>query len=180
MVIGVDIDSYHLHLCGISGDEPPRVVSVPLRKRGDDEHSAVLAVATSFAVGARTIRDDPVVSNLAAMLPVESVWVERGYGPNRNADFVLGAIYGATFIAAHNTLPNAAVRPMLASSWKKHVTAETGITTKGGGAGNGNASKLMANRACMDIWHARWPLAIIPTDPNQLDAFGVALAGAAR
>jgi stage V sporulation protein SpoVS len=186
LTLGVDIDSYAIHVCAIPGDGgPPTAVTHAIRKKGDSEHQAIGNVAYALAASLKDIRDarrgGPFLLPPGATLveipeAIEGVWIERGYGSSRRADFILGCIYGAVIVACGHVLPGVAVRPMKASDWKKQVTAVVGVRTKTGTAGNGNAPKAMANAACTEIWQNAWPLAIVPTDPNQLDAFGVALA----
>lgn len=171
LTLGIDIDSYAIHVCAMPGDGgPPTVVTRALRKKGDTEHQAIGSVNLALASAVNGIRETLPLPGIGG------VWIERGYGTSRKADFILGCIYGAVVVACGHVLPGIAVRPMPASQWKKQVTAVVGIRTKQGVAGNGNASKAMANAACTEIWKNAWPLAIIPTDPNQLDAFGVAIA----
>lgn len=173
LTLGVDIDSYAIHVCAIpAGGGPPTAVSHGIRKKGDDEHRAIGAVSFAFASAVHAIRS-------SYPEPVGGVWVERGYGANRNADFILGCIYGAVIVASGHALPGVAVRQMKASQWKRHVTGERGVVTKKGGVGNGNAAKALANTVCTEIWLERWPDVYPPVDPNQLDAFGVAYAAAA-
>lgn len=185
LTLGVDIDSYAIHVCAIPADGgPPTAVSHGIRKKGDDEHRAIGAVSFAFATAVNQIRrsfpstpytagDGTVVGYMHPT--VDGVWVERGYGANRNADFILGCIYGAVIVASGHALPGVAVRQMKASQWKRHVTGERGVVTKKGGVGNGNAPKALANTVCTEIWLERWPAVYPPVDPNQLDAFGVAL-----
>lgn len=189
LTVGIDFDSYGLHVCALPVDGgPPVVVTSPLRKRGgrDDEHRAIQACGMSLSAALAQIYEVTPGDRAAALTVqaglkrprIESAWIERGFGSSRKADFILGAIYGATIAAAAQLIGYVPMRPMLASSWKREVTGEVGITTKAGGRGNGNAKKDLANACCLEIWRDRWPLAIAPGDPNQLDAFGVAWAGA--
>lgn len=186
LTLGIDFDSYALHVCGLPDDGgPPVVQSEPIRKRGDDEHRAMMTVAQALAVATNKIgMQIPVMSVIGGggtvvaqpRVAISSVWIERGYGASRRADFVLGAIYGATFIAVAHVLPGVPARPMQARDWKRDLTGEMGITTKTGGRGNGNVKKEVANACARELWEREWPLAIIPTDPNQLDAFSIAWA----
>lgn len=172
LTIGIDFDSYALHVCGLPDDGgPPCEVSASIRKRGDDEHRAFTMVASAFASATRHIRDTTGIE------AVSGVWIERGYGASRKADFVLGAIYGATFVAVGHVLPGVAARPLLAADWKRDVTGEMGITTKTGGRGNGNVKKEVANDCARQLWQREWPFTIVPTDPNLLDSFSIAWAG---
>lgn len=176
LTLGIDIDSYALHVCGLPDDGgPPVTAHATLRRKGDDEHRAIQQVAAALGNAARDIR-----ALLDGDVKCRDVWIERGFGASRRADFVLGAIFGATIVACGHILPGAAARPMLAADWKREVTGTVGITTKTGGRGNGNVTKPVANDACLRIWRERWPLSIVPTDPNLLDAFGVAYAAIHR
>lgn len=184
IVLGVDIDSYAIHVCAVPTDGGvPAVVSSALRKRGDDEHKAITAVASALGravVDIRALRPQAVmVGGGGTMVAIQQediggVWVERGYGSSRRADFILGCIYGAVIVAAGHVLPGVAVRQMAVSTWKRSVTGACGIRTQAGMLGNGNVKKEVANQCCRQMWEAAWPLAIIPSDPNQLDAFGIA------
>ncbi len=185
LTLGIDYDSYGLHVCALPDDGgPPVVVTAKLRKKGDDEHRAIQAVGAALSQSMEEIRHlllyTPVKGGGGTTAPrarPREAWIERGFGSSRKADFVLGAIYGATIAAATSVLPGVAVRPLLLSTWKRAVTAECGITTKAGAPGNSMVKKPVANACATQIWSDLWPLAIVPTDPNHLDAFSVAWTG---
>jgi hypothetical protein len=179
LTLGIDFDSYGLHVCALPDDGgPPVVVTAKLRKKGDGEHQAIQAVGAALANAVERVR----VLHDGRFTPpnVGEAWIERGFGASRRADFVLGAIYGATIAASTSVLPGTAMRPLLAADWKRDITGECGITTKTGGRGNGNVKKEIANQCATQIWSDTWPLSIVPTDPNHLDAFSVAWAGQRR
>lgn len=187
LTLGLDFDSYGLHVCALPSDGgPPVVVTSKLRKKGDDEHRAIQTVGSALANAVEELRRlllyTPVAggggTTVAQGTPkIEEAWIERGFGASRKADFVLGAIYGATIAVSTSVLPGVAVRPILLSTWKREVTAECGMFTKAGAPGNSMVKKPIANACASQIWSDTWPLSIVPTDPNHLDAFSVAFAG---
>lgn len=159
LVIGCDFDSYRLHLCGLPTDGgAPLVEQVQLRRKGDDEIVAIQAVSSALGGAVHRLRQQ---RNPESPEAVDSVWIERGFGASRKADFILGCIYGAT-IATGNHACRQSIRPVMASDWKRHL----GVA--------GNAKKEVANARAALLWRTRWPLAIIPSDPNVLDAFAIA------
>jgi hypothetical protein len=172
LVVGIDYDSYKATLCAINleGRWRPRFAEARFRKdrqSGDDE--AILAVGQ---VGARTLGS---IADLSADLSSTVVWIERGYGHSRRADWILGAFFGSIY-ATCAAMPIAAVNPMNAAEWKRLVTSRSGIGVTKKGTGNGNAKKEIANEATRallileEIDGAEWT-------PDQLDAFAVALTG---
>ena len=162
MKVGVDIDSWKLTACAL-GNGQPQFAQASLRQRGHGLFDAIQRV--TFALG----------SMLDGFGPVTEIHVERGRGMFRSADFELGAIYGATIIAARRVHPNAYLGTVTVQEWKKAVTAAVGITTGKGVPGNANATKEIANEACRKLLQVdgvtseqAWALSA-----DELDAFGI-------
>jgi hypothetical protein len=162
--LGIDTDTWKLTLCSISGWEEPEIVewqTAPLRNRGDSLFDAIQGVASALSLAVSRLSSAP-----------DEVYIERGRGQHRTADFELGAIYGATAVAVRRVLPNAFIETVPLHDWKKRVTAAVGITTVKGVPGNGNAPKAVANAACLEILQG---LGITHggLSADQLDAFGI-------
>lgn len=160
LTIGCDFDSYRLHLCGLPNDGgPPLVEQATLRRSKDDELVAIQSVSGALAGAIHRLRQQ---RNPEVPESVSGIWIERGYGSSRKADFILGAIYGATIATGNHACPGVSIRPVNAARWKQHLGCP------------GNCRKDLANAQAAILWRASWPLAIIPTDPNVLDAFSIA------
>jgi hypothetical protein len=158
--LGIDPDSWKLTLCNLG----PNLIewqTAPLRSRGESLFDAIQTVAPALSLA---------VSRLSA--PPDEVYIERGRGMFRTADFELGAIYGAVAVAVRRTLPNAHIETVPLSDWKKAVTAEVGIKTAKGIPGNANAKKEIANAACLEILQ-NLGLSHDGLSADQLDAFGI-------
>lgn len=164
LTVGVDFDSYRLHLCGLPNDGgPPLVEQAQLRRKGDDELVAIQSVSGALAGAIHRLRQQrPAALDQDKPEGVSGIWIERGYGTSRKADFILGAIYGATIATGNHACPGVSIRPVNAARWKQHLGCA------------GNCAKPVANAQAAILWRATWPLAIIPTDPNVLDAFSIA------
>lgn len=160
MLIGVDYDTNDIYLCAYEPDETPVLVTCALRtRRNSDLMEAIGNVPTALAIGLQRIR-------LQTDITDATMWVERGRGPNRNADWALGAIAGA-IISAYPRINRGAARLMDANQWKAAI----------GTRGN---TKAAANLAATLQWRSRHPATNPPTNPNQLDAYGIAIAAHAR
>jgi hypothetical protein len=157
--VGIDYDSNALYVCLYAGhDADPKIVAVDLRSRGGDQTDAILAVPTALAFA---------VQKLGVPTGTEA-WIERGHGPNRNADWILGAIAGATLSAWPRCTGGGNARLIPAADWKKAVGAP------------GNGPKAVANHWTTLQWRSRHPGAEPPTNHNHLDAYAIALAGSTR
>lgn len=166
MIVGVDIDTFKLTLCWY-GDGVLAWQTAELRKRGDGAKlfGAILAIPGALA---RAIER-------AEVRPTE-VYIERGFGASRKADFDLGAIYGATALAFGRVVPGVHVGPMAMTTWKKSLTAAAGMKTAKGDPGLGNCKKEVANSAARQVLMAEGCFPEQPLTPDQLDAFGIAYA----
>jgi hypothetical protein len=176
-VVGIDYDSYKATLCalpldGSIGDARIAVARFrPASRSGED----------AAINGLREVEDSIVcaLAELTTTLSTTVVWIERGFGMSRRADFILGAYFGAIFSACWNLAPaSPVVNPIEAREWKRIVTAHAGIGLTKKSAGNPNAKKEIANEACRalltlgEIDGSEWT-------PDELDSFGVAFAGRA-
>ena len=168
--VGVDIDTWKVTLCAVAGRRA-RWESAPLRSSGHDLVDALRQ--TSFAI--------PLAVARLGLLEERGVefYVERGRGMHRNADFDLGAVYGAVIVALARACPNGHVASMALSEWKKAVTAAVGMTTKRGDPGLGMVKKEVANAACVEIL-ADWQAIPDLLSADELDAFGIAYAATER
>lgn len=159
MTAGIDFDSNALYVCRYDGnDADPAIVAVSLRGRGGDQTEAISAVPTVLAFA---------VQKLGLPTGTEA-WVERGHGPNRNADWILGAIAGAVISAWPRVTGGGTARLITTSDWKRAVGAP------------GNAPKATANHFTVLQMRSRHPGYTVPTDHNHLDAYAIALAGSLR
>lgn len=165
MRLGIDPDSWKLTLCllGPTVEEPSVVAfeTATIRTRGESLFDAIQGVAPTLALAISRLPAQP-----------KHVYIERGRGMFRSADFELGAIYGATVVALRRSLPNASIKSVPLSDWKKAVTAAVGITTAKGVPGNGNAKKEVANAACLEILQDLG-LSHGGLSADELDAFGI-------
>jgi len=165
--VGIDIDSWKLTLCGIEVTEETPLVEwqqKALRVKKQSLFDAIQGVMSALALAISEFDFE-----------VQEVYIERGRGLFRTADFELGAIYGATIVGIKRLLPNAYVGSITTQKWKKLVTGHTGTFTKAGVPGNGNAPKAEANAACRELLGR---MGFTVTDagslsPDHLDAFGI-------
>lgn len=172
MILGIDISTHALHLCFLH-DNAVAWSKATLRASGGGWFAAVQGTTAGLAGALHEAND----------LRPREAYIERGWGENRNADFLLGAMLGATAVALTKVLPGIHVEHMTTHEWKRAVTAEVGITTKGGKAGNANARKEQANSACRVILMERMYVdaeRVNRLTPDELDAFGVAWTAAHR
>lgn len=163
MKLGIDPDSWKLTLCSLG----PNLIewqTAPIRSRGESLFDAIQGVAPALSLAVSRLSERP-----------EMVYIERGRGQHRSADFELGAIYGAVVVAIRRVLPNAHIEGVPLHEWKKAVTAEIGIVTMKGVPGNGNAPKEVANAACLEILQ-NLGLSHGGLSADQLDAFGIVWA----
>lgn len=163
MRVGIDLDTWKLTLCAIDAPEPSVVLFAQesLRKRGQSLFDAVQGIP--FALSQAFAQLD---------VHVNQVYIERGRGMFRTADFELGAIWGATALAVRRQYPDVFVESVTVSEWKKLVTAHTGVVTKTGVPGNGNAPKALANESCVTLL-GRLGIIDPGLTPDHLDAFGI-------
>lgn len=176
MIVGVDFDTYKATLCAIPFDRlAPRWATAefrPARATGEDEAIRALArVRKAVYAGITEIVVGPTV-----------IFVERGFGMSRRADWILGAFFGAIYVSLADPTSRLVVNPMEAREWKRDLTGYVGhgLTTKG--AGNANAKKDVANEAARIL--LAQPLVELPPSveaaslsPDELDAFSIAWAG---
>lgn len=174
--IGIDFSSYWLDACLVErADGGPvrrvRWARERLRKdRGESEEVAITNVRHALWACLATLT-----------LGDADVYIERGYGASRRADFLLGCIYGALVAAVGSG--RMAWHSMPRAEWVRDVTATQGIVTKKGTPGNGNAPKAVANECCREILRGLYPMVVVDVadlGPDALDAFGVAYAGSLR
>jgi hypothetical protein len=161
VIYGIDYDTFGVYVCGIPFDfddvatrDDAAFYWIPLRlKRESGEASLWRALADA---------------DLSAELPnfdsTDLVWIERGFGMSRRADFALGAVMGAIITAAARTPATISVIDL--REWKREVM-DNAKEAKGG-----NVAKDVVQR----YLHERYPLTI-GRDPNLVDAFGIALGG---
>jgi hypothetical protein len=163
MRVGIDVDSWKLTACAYDG-MIAKFEQEKIRQRGMDLFDAIQGVPAALAF---------IVARLG--VEVEEVYIERGRGMFRTADFELGATYGATIIGIKRLLPNAHVASVTVAEWKKLVTGHTGIATKKGVPGNANAPKAVANESCrILLQRLGWTTTQAgDLSPDELDAFGI-------
>lgn len=176
-VVGIDYDSYGIHAVRIPFEGEPRhtMKTVPLRRSSDSgpagEWRALLALPRAMA----DLGDRILSADLPGYSPTAVVYVERGTGTSRRADFLLGAIYGGIVARLEDETPEpCAINSMPLQEWKRAVTGA------GLGKPNGNAKKEVAHEAIYAILAAEgWDVdeARIHFDGNLLDAYGIAWAG---
>lgn len=173
MIVGVDYSSYEatvvaMYLDRSIGCARSAVASFrPASHSGEDAAIAALAQVRPAMAGALAFVGVSSADDIAESV----IWIERGFGMSRRADFILGAYFAAIYAACHDF--GLIVNPMEAREWKRTVTAVSGIGRTAKGAGNPNAKKEIANEACRAI------LELAEVDgsdwtPDALDAFGVA------
>lgn len=156
MVVGIDYDTHALYLCAYTPGDDPALATARLRSSRDS--NALEAIGNVPSALGRAL--DTIHNGHA------DLWVERGRGANRNADWILGAIAGAV-IATYPRLNGGSARLIDANQWKATI----------GARGN---TKAAANHAATLQWSSRHPHLNPPTDPNLLDAYGIALAASTR
>lgn len=162
MRLGIDIDTWKLTLC-VSGPTVTMFDQAPLRVKGQTLFDAIQEVAPSMGMTLHRLGIDTQITH---------VYIERGFGMFRKADFDLGAVYGATAVAARRMLPNVHIETVEARAWKKVVTAACGIKTKAGVPGNANAPKALANECCRSLLALRG-ITSEGLTPDHYDAFGI-------
>lgn len=178
MIVGVDYSSYEAALVALPLDgsiakvQKATATFRPARASGED--------AALEALGEVRPRMLDALIRLGVVLYDQStepsvIWIERGFGASRRADFILGAFFGAIFAACRDF--GLIVNPLEAREWKREITAAAGIgMVKDGTRGNPNAKKEIANEACRgllvlgEVDGADWT-------PDELDAFGVCWTG---
>lgn len=172
MVIGVDYSSYEAVLCGLPfpipalSDQPELEVIRfrPASKSGDD--AAIAALKTV----------DAAIRSSELLRQADVVWVERGFGASRRADFILGAYFGAILSATSSWLTEASVNPLEAQEWKREISASCGVTTKGGRPGNGQLKKEVAHEYVRQV-AARCRHNLDEFGPDALDAYAISWTG---
>lgn len=179
IVVGIDYDSYKATLVALPLEGSiarVRTSVVTFRKASQSGEAAALVALASVRAGilhelteGGGVCDFTLGAELDDIRP-DVVWIERGFGMSRRADFILGAYFGAIYSATAGECPTNA---MEAREWKRTVTAVSGIGRTVKGAGNPNAKKEIANEACRAL------LELAEVDgsdwtPDALDAFGVA------
>lgn len=163
MRLGIDIDTWKLTLC-VSGPTVVMFEQAPLRSKGQSLFDAIQGVAPSLGLA---------LNRLGLERGIEEVYIERGFGMFRKADFDLGAIYGATAVACRRLMPNVHIETVEVREWKRAVTAAVGITTKRGQPGNANANKVVANSSCRTLLLTRGLRDVEKLSADHLDAFGI-------
>jgi hypothetical protein len=172
MIVGVDIDTWKLTLCALAPRGPVWETATLRRRQGERLLDAIQATQAELPLAVAALEER------TGERPAE-FYVERGRGQHRNADFDLGAIYGATIVALARACPGAHVSTMAVPEWKKLVTAAVGLATKRGEPGLGNVAKAVANDACRRLLRLD-VLAPEALSADELDAFGIAYAARAR
>jgi hypothetical protein len=168
VILGIDIDTTKLTICAHRDATWTWATGKLRRDRGQGSWlDAVQAVQAALAMAL----EDADLTHVA-----HEAYVERGWGANRNADYQLGAIFGATMVALPRCRPGIHVDVMTTHEWKRAVTAAVGIVTKGGRPGNANAPKETANSACRIILMEAGEDAerVNRLTPDELDSFGIA------
>lgn len=176
MIVGVDYDTYKATFCAVPLDGSIRKATVatahfrPASRSGEDAMlTALHEVGQGVLYG---LKESGCM--IGEESPVDVVWIERGFGMSRRADFALGCYFGAIYAACANL--GVIVNSLEAREWKRTVTKAAGIGLTKKGDGNANAPKDVANEACRAL------LALGEVDgtswtPDELDAFGVAFTG---
>lgn len=163
-VLGVDYDSYKATLCLLPFDgEKPLFAQPRFRK---NHHSGADHAWAALGRVLDEFRHEVV---RATIVRASVIWIERGFGQSRRADFDLGAFYGAIRVGFQVT-STAPVNSMDLREWKRLVTSEAF------GKGNGNAKKEVANQACRAIAAAAG-VDVVDWSPDMLDAYGICWAG---
>lgn len=182
LIVGLDYDSYKATLVALPLDGSISKVRKetaqfrPKSRSGDDEAIAALAnVHSEMLTALLNLRVRVCASGDQYQGEQTAVWVERGFGMSRRADFILGAYFGA-IVAALVDL-RVVWNPMDLREWKQIVTLTAGIgLVKDGTRGNGNAKKEVANEACRALL-ALGEIDASEWTPDELDAFGISFAG---
>lgn len=157
MIVGIDYDSFGIYVARLSFDEAL-----------DHDVTGAFVRFDSFVFrGRREQRADfafPAVTRIPGMLAQlgvpQLVFVERGTGQSRRADFTLGRVQGAIVATFASWQSAPSVNELLASEWKKELT------------GNGNASKAEAHEA-LGLRFA----GSLPRDENMRDVLAIAWTG---
>jgi len=168
MILGCDISTTELTLCFLAENAIAWERAALRRDRSQGKWTD--ALGNVQAALSTALSDAP--------RPAEA-YIERGWGANRNADYQLGAIFGATYVALGKAVPGIHVEMMTTHQWKKIVTAKIGMTTKKGVPGLATATKDQANSACRILLMDELFLdaeRVQRLSPDELDAFGVAYA----
>lgn len=152
--IGIDFDSHAIYLVAV-GDHPPVYSKQQIRPKGGS------AIDAAAAVGPALRR---AFDNLVVYCDDADGWIEHGRGASRRADWTLGLIAGA-IISNWATVSRGSIR-VTESSPARHAVGAPG-----------NCSKPTWNRYSRLHWEAFHPLAVIPDDPNLLDAYAIATTG---
>jgi hypothetical protein len=149
-VVGIDYDTFGVHLCLLAPGHPPMFHTCGIRDKGQDPFDACQNVASALVHAANHIGAYGVDG-----------WIERGHGSQRRSDFPLGAIYGAV-VASYGRAFNAAIRSMPTADWKRHIGAK------------GNARKTDAHTHVLHHLAAHHPTLDPPRNTNHLDAYAIA------
>lgn len=172
MIVGIDYDSYKAVLCGLPfpipalSDQPTveTIVFRPASRSGDDAAIAAL----------KTVNEQLRQSDLVKAADV--LWLERGFGNSRRADFILGAFFGAVLSTLVEYCTEASVNPLDIQEWKREISAACGVTTKAGGRGNGQLKKELAHQYVRQV-ALRCRHNIDGFGPDALDAYAIAYTG---
>ena len=162
--VGVDFDTKAVYACAVHPHHPPVWAQASLvSKLASGNAASLAAVPTAMA----SIRDQLATGiGVEGRIPADA-WFERGRGMSRKGDWILGAVCGA-LMCTWPRVGTGAPRLLETADWKKQMGAP------------GNSAKAIANAAtALHLRHA-WPLALVPTDHNQLDAYAIATTGALR
>lgn len=183
MVIGCDYDSHKATFCALQFVTQAPLIAVA-------EYRLAKETGPDAAIRSLDRVEDAVLVALAELRASEEqsvVWIERGYGQSRRADWILGAYFGAIWAAVAQVC---LVNPLDLREWKRAVTKAAGIGLTKKGEGNGNAPKPLANEATLALLHeyaliagdgsgrssSAAPFGIAWT-PDMLDAYAVAWTG---
>jgi len=173
MILGLDFDTYAVYPCLIGFDFETQP--------GPDGPSGYLAARFPEPLRIRRAADSgeyalwralPALARRLALPDrsgwwdgVRLVWIERGFGMSRSADYLLGAVFGA-LLAAIPTVGAPDPLPIDLREWKKAVLPKAV-------ARGGNVKKAVVH----EYLRAAYPHLLASLDGNQVDAFGIALAG---
>lgn len=169
-VLGVDYSTYEATLCLLPFDgEQPLFAQPRFRK---NHHSGADHAWDALGRVLSELRHELVY---ATVMRASVIWIERGFGQSRRADFALGAFYGALRVG-FQVVTAAPVNSMDLREWKREVTAEA-FPELWRGKGNGNVKKELANEACRQIAATAGVADVEGWSPDMCDAYGIAFSG---
>jgi hypothetical protein len=166
MIVGCDFDTYKVTFVGLPHEKDgwPTMETVLFRKPGQSGDDAAIEAL-------KTARVMLLQSGLYHKADV--FFVERGFGASRRSDYLMGAFFGVIMSTCSQAAPT---NVMHGGEWKKAISADCGVMTKGGSPGNATLKKEQAHVYVREV-AAKLGHDLTGYGPDALDAYAMAVVG---